>query len=443
MKRDAQAVNRSLTRPTDKPRGLVPAGTIRRNIVWSLASTAIYGGCQLGYLVAAARLGDAATVGRFALAFAVTTPIILLANCALRTIQAGDATERFRFSDYLVFRLSTLCAAAIAIVAVAFAYDPATRATLLWIGAAKIAESLSDVLHGDFQRRERLDLIGQSAILRGVISLAIWCAALVVFRDTATAAATIALTWVVVLFVYDLLAFIQLEPATWRQRLRPIWNWEQQRKLLSETAPMGITVMTGALIANMPRYFLEHWYGPAELGIFAALAGVASVGNMAATAVAHAVFPRLAQAFARNDRPGFRKLTLQLLTGGAVTGLVIALIGALFGRPLLRASFGAEYANFSHVFLILLFSIAFSIVICVLDHVFYAARWFRVQVPINIAVLVAMGVMCLLMIGPASNGSGGILGAAWVTCLVAAAQCAIRLPIVWRLLFPAIETKGS
>src|ERR1044072_4016691 len=64
--------------------------SLRTNFSWTLAGNLIYSGCQWGVLIVLARLGSPEQVGQFALALAVTAPVIMLSNLQLRGVLATD-----------------------------------------------------------------------------------------------------------------------------------------------------------------------------------------------------------------------------------------------------------------------------------------------------------------------------------------------------------------
>src|SRR5439155_16556456 len=104
-------------------------------------------------LVVVAKLGSADSVGAFALAFAVTAPLMMLSNLQLRVVQATDARNQFAFGHYLALRLATLGVALTACMWMGYVggRGPALMVVLL-IAIAKSAESVSDILYGLLQR---------------------------------------------------------------------------------------------------------------------------------------------------------------------------------------------------------------------------------------------------------------------------------------------------
>src|SRR5207249_10179214 len=77
-----------------------PRLTLRVNFLWTLAGNVIYAACQWGILVALAKLGTPQMVGEFALALAVTAPILIGAGLSLRSVPVTDALGEYEFRDY-------------------------------------------------------------------------------------------------------------------------------------------------------------------------------------------------------------------------------------------------------------------------------------------------------------------------------------------------------
>src|SRR5207247_10849508 len=94
--------------------------SLRRHVAWALAGHLGYSACQWGVLVCIAKLGPAADVGRFALALALTAPIITLTSLNLRLLQATDAREDYPFSVYLSVRIIGTLLDLAAVAAMAF-----------------------------------------------------------------------------------------------------------------------------------------------------------------------------------------------------------------------------------------------------------------------------------------------------------------------------------
>src|SRR5262249_42709417 len=144
-----------------------------------------YGVCQWGMLGVLTKACSAEIVGQFALAFAVSGPLMLLTNLGLRVIQATDTGREFEFADYLGLRLISMAVACGVLLLIGLVLQPTPSfATIIgMVTLAKMFDALSDLIYGMAQQHERMDKIGISRILQGVLQCTAF-AALIVLTDS-------------------------------------------------------------------------------------------------------------------------------------------------------------------------------------------------------------------------------------------------------------------
>ena len=90
------------------------------NFIWMMLANGIYALCQWGMLVILAKLGNPEIVGQFALASAIITPVIMITNMQLRSVQATDAKKEYFLSDYVAVRILSTVAAFLVIFLVLY-----------------------------------------------------------------------------------------------------------------------------------------------------------------------------------------------------------------------------------------------------------------------------------------------------------------------------------
>ena len=101
---------------------------------------------------------------------------IIFASIALykiRTFQVSDLDNEYSGQNYIAFRIITIVSAAVfCLMYLTLATNDSTylSASLLYL-LFKADECFSDVLYGIEQRNERMDYIGKSQIIRGIVSL--------------------------------------------------------------------------------------------------------------------------------------------------------------------------------------------------------------------------------------------------------------------------------
>lgn len=369
-----------VTAPAETPRASGAPLSLRTNFSWTLAGNLVYAASQWGVLVVIAKLGTPEMLGQFALALAVTAPVVMFANLQLRAVQATDAKRAYRFEDYLGLRILTTAAALAAIVLVALlsGYRSQTVWVILWVGLAKSLEAISDVIFGLLQQRERMDRIAKSLMIEGPATLAAMAAVLYATGSMAAAAAAMAAVWLLQLLCYDAPSARNILNA-WP---RPNWNAATLKRLAWLALPLGATMLLVSLNTNIPRYVLENAWGEAELGIFAALSYLVMVGNTMVSALGQAASPRLAAYYAEGNYPAFRRLILKLVGLGALLGLTGTAVAASLGGPLLRVFYGAEYAAHADLLVLVMFAGGLAYIAAILGYGMTSARYFKAQAPL-------------------------------------------------------------
>ena len=367
------------------PRDETPS--LRRNVLWLAGGNLVYGACQWGMLALLAKLGTPAMVGQFALALAVTAPVMQFANLHLSSVQATDARGEHPFADYLRLRVVTTAAGLVAIVALTLAtYRGETARVVLAVGLAKAVEAISDIYFGLFQRHERMRALGTSLMVKGPLSLVAFVAGLQLTGRVVWAAVAMGVAWALLLAGYDArqgratLAHAHDGSAN-ASAARPATAagvWQLARLAL----PLGVVALAASLTPNVPRYFIEHELGAAALGVFAAMAYVLVAGQNVLTSVTGSVAPRLADAYARGDRRAFTRLLAGALAVAVLGGGAAVLVAVVAGPPLLARLYTPDYARHADVFVRLMVAGVFVYVAYVLWGATTATRYLRVQTPL-------------------------------------------------------------
>jgi len=397
-------------------RAAAPAGggaalpRLRHSFAWTFAGNCVYAASQWGLVVVLARLATPDALGTFALALAVTAPVFLLFGLNLRAGQATDAARGFAFGDYLGVRLAGMAAALAATGALVLLEGDSAEsaAVVMAVGLAKAVEGLSDVHYGAMQAQERMRPIAISLMARGVLSVAAFAAVLEVGGTLLSAVAAMAAAWTAVLLAYDVPTTAALLRATGERR-RPRLGRDATR-VIATCLPLGLVMMLVSLRLNVPRYFVGHWSGAAELGVFAALASLLVAGSLIVTALGQAATPRLAALFHAGSLAAFRGLVWRLMLVALGLGVAGISVAAVAGGPVLRLLFGAPYAGRSDLLVLLMAAGLAAYASSVLGFALTAARTFTAQLPVFTATTLACGAGCLWLV-PRLGLSGAAL--AW------------------------------
>ena len=387
--------------------------TLRVNFLWTLGGNVVYAACQWGMLVMLAKLGTPQLVGEFALALAITAPIVLGAGLSLRIVQATDAASEYRFGDYLLLRLLTTAVAGLIIVGIVGCSDYGwhTAGIILVVGLAKAFESISDIFYGLLQQHERMDRIALSMAIKGPLSLVALGAAIYLTGDLLLGVGGLAAAWLLLLVVYDVPngltvlqavsnvedISIEVRP-TLARKLQVSWRPRALLALALLALPVGIVMAIISFNTNIPRYFIEHDLGAWDLGIFAAVAYPLAAGTVVINALGQSAAPRLARYYADRDHRAFSSLMGKLLCLGLAIGLGGIVLIWLAGRPILVLLYQPEYADRTDVFLWLGIAAGISYVASFLGYAMTAARYFRAQLPVFLVATLVTAVGCAILV---------------------------------------------
>ncbi len=409
--------------------------SLRANFSWTFVGNVVYAGSQWGMLVVLAKLGTPEMVGQFSLGLAVTAPVIMFANLQLRAVQATDARREYHFSDYFGLRLLTTLLALVVIAGITLAsgYRWETALVILGVGVAKAFESISDVFYGLFQQRERMDRIAKSMMIKGPLSLAALGIGVALTGTVLGGVVGLATVWAALLLAYDVRnGMLILRGAGGESEGRPCPRWDipTLRRLAWLALPLGLVMMLISLNTNIPRYFVEQYWGERELGIFAAMAYLMVAGRTVVQALGQSASPRLATYYANGNHLAFRNLLLKLVGIGAMLGVGGVFVAVLAGRELLTLLYQPEYAGHVDVFIWLMLAAGIIYTASFIGYGMTAVRYFRVQLPLFSLAVSSTMLTCMLLIPDC-----GLQGAATALIVTAVVQLAGGTAIIIHALY--------
>jgi O-antigen/teichoic acid export membrane protein len=431
--------------PLGVPRTTPVRLSLAANFSWTLVGNVVYAGCQWGMLSAMAKLGAPELVGQFVLGLAVTSPVMMFSMLCLRAAQATDTKQEYAFEDYLSLRLITTPLAFLVICGITWiaGYRRDTALVIVMTGLAAIPEAISDIIYGLLQQRERMDRIATSALLKGPLSLAALAATMALTGSVLWSTLALALGRMLVVLAYDVPVAVWAlrgsgcPPGVWAalKAVRPRWNARALRRLAWLCLPLGLVMMLLSLHSNIPRYFVEHYWGERDLGILAAMMYLMIVGSTLVNALGQSASPRLAHHFAVGDVRGFQLLLAKLMGIGSALGVAGLALVLLAGRPILALVYTPEYAERVDAFVWVAAAATLTYVSSFLGYGVTASRHFRVQVPLNCTLAAISALACWLLIP-----QYGLVGAAWAllaTGLAQTAGAAVILLYVFRAAPPS------
>ena len=384
---------------------------------------AIYAGGQFVTLVLLAKLLRPELVGQYALGQAIVYPVMMFTNLQLRAV-ITSGSRRTQFGHYLSLRLLTsLMAFGIIFAATQMlGYRRDLTVVVLAVGVAYSVETISDLYYARLQLHDNMAAIAKSLMVRALLSASGLAIATYVTRNLLWGIAGVVLARAIVLFGYDMREQTHRLPQRSKrvpsnEALTPRFDFKTQGELIWLSLPLGIVALLGCLNSSIPNFFIKHSLNERDLGIFASVSFVISVGNMAVVSLGQSAFTRLARSYNAGNLVAFRSLLGKLLAIGAMLGASGMVLSKLAGREILTILFRPEYGQRADLLLPMMAAGGVLFMAQFLGFGLTAANFYRSQVVLNIAANASLFAACYWLVG-----RRGLLGAILAMLIAAIVQ---------------------
>lgn len=306
------------------------------------------------------------------LSFAMTIGNMFTAvgTYSMRTYQVSDIKGKYSQRNYVAFRLITLLIGliVIGIYSVVVSPDSLTLIAVFAYLLFKIDESFCDVLYGVDQRGERMDYIGISQFIRGVLAVLAFSLGLYLSQNIILAILAMFPAGLIVTISYDIPHAHRIDD------IRPSVKAEQAKNLLVECLPLVLEILFLGMIVSVARQYYANAYGSERLGIYAAVATPAVLIQAAARYLYAPALVPLSEKW--NDSPKesflpFFKKTLLIMLAFIVVGVAVL---AWAGPILLNLVYGQKVEGYTYLFTNVLISTSALAVLYYLTDVLVICR---------------------------------------------------------------------
>lgn len=396
--------------------------SLKENFSWNLLGSIVYSLSQFLILVLLNKLGSPLMVGLYSLGLAFSTPIIMFTNLQLRQIQATDTSDEYIFNDYFALRIITgFIATVITIIVLVISnYDMYKSIIILLVLLNKIIDSYSDVIFGKLQQCERMDYIGKSRVIKGILTLIIMGVILNLTQNLILSLIAINFTWLLIFWFYD-----KNKIKLYISDFSPTFNFKKMKNLSVLAFPLGIVMMLNSLDTNLPRIIVEKFLGEEALGYFASIAYLIVAGNLFIQSVGQAFMPIMAKLYKNNSIKTFKRIVFILIFLGMSTGAIGLIISLFFGEFILTVLYDVSYSKYSYILILIMISGMFSYSASFLGYSITAMRLFRIQPYIGFVGVVVTLVSSVIFIP-----QYGLSGAAYTLIVGSITHFLVRLIVV-------------
>lgn len=336
------------------------AKLLKRNLLFNTVGNVAYFACQwliTGFFIK--RLSDAATgdynAGLIATAMAVTNVFLTLSSYGMRTFQVSDVEGKYKSGDYITSRVITVAAAAALCLGycLTVGYAGEQLVCIMLFLDYKLLEAVTDVFHGFCQRAERMDIIGVSYGVRGVLSLAAFCLVFTLTKSLSLTLLVMTLLCYGFSAVYDI-AFTKGFYLPAKRTQNGAWL------LLLECLPLAAYVFLNTAAASAPKLTLERIMGTEMMGIYNLVNSPVLILQVGVAFLFTPFITTFANRLKNKDYSGFIKLSFYITLGVFAVGAVGALGVLALGEWGLTLLYGGDIAAWSGLLLPLVVCTVFT-----------------------------------------------------------------------------------
>ncbi len=325
----------------DKSKGLSIGGNMLWNTVGSVIGLAAQWLVSILIVRLSTNFDDA---GAYSLAFSIYAIFVPVAVFRSDLYQLSDVERKYSPGEYLSFRLITCAGAFAAIILYSLATGaagcfPVVCAFTFW----KTSSLVISCLHTTDQVNHRMDFVGQSVALQGLVSLAMFAC---VFSATGNLMLTLFLMAVATLVIG---LFLDLP----RTRSLVDLKCEVSRKMVVDLGKSCLPIVASGLIVaavpSLPRQFLSSEMGAAALGAYSSIASPVAIVQSGISFVYAPLIGYFSEAFQGVGPHSLKKLFSMSAVGVLVIGVVGVAGMAIVGPPVIRIMYGESIAQYLYL----------------------------------------------------------------------------------------------
>lgn len=347
--------------------------SVGKNMAWNSFGSITYLACQWLITILVVRLSNGyEAAGALSLAMSVYNIFAPLALYRMYTYQVSDVNRENTAGEYFSLRIITsLIALVSCMVYAVVTCSPQSLAAIFLYAVFKIIALLIDVLHGVDQIHKRMDYIGKSLILQGILSLAAFCIVFAATKSLEFSLAVMTVSTAIVGVCYDY-------PRSRRfERVKLGISRKKAGHLLVYCFPIVIAAVACGAAPSIPRQVLALMDGESMLGIYASVAAPVAIIQMGASYLYNPLLSIIAEHFAKGEKKELLSLIGKVSLGIAAIGIVCAIGFEMFGAWLLELIFGPTIVPYTYLLLPIIASTIISAFVWFLNDLLVALRCFK------------------------------------------------------------------
>jgi len=323
---------------------------VRNSILWNSVASIEYSFQSAVLVLVVTRINGLHDAGIFIFAYTIAQLLTTIGNYGMRGFQVSDSRREFSFQEYFSLRIVT----AVIMVGAGIAYsfgsgaDSTKRLLIMVLCFYRMIEVLEDVVHGELQKMQRLDIGAKIEALRILMSTLAFSICCLITQDIVVASVVMVLTCLLMMLGLNVLVLKNFA------HIRFGLKWAKLHKLLLACFPICASDFLYNYLINAPKYAIERNLSEELQAVFSILFMPVFIVNMLSIFIYKPFITNMGMYWGRKD---IKKLSHIIFKQIAVILLLTFLIitgGMTVGLRLMELIYGVGLGEYKNLFMILL-----------------------------------------------------------------------------------------
>lgn len=330
---------------------------MRKNVIWNAIGTTFNSFNSLFFMIIVTRMNGIEQSGIFTMAFSLACLFCIFAGYEGRVYQVTDVKCEFSDKEYIIHRyLTSFIAVGITIgYCVIMGYDQQKFLITVFLCLMKILEMLADVYYGILQKNEKLYLVGQSMLLKSVLSLLLFFLIDLLTRNLIIVSASLALVWALVMIFYDI-------PNAKKCDYSERYISKNVAKLFKSGFFAFSILFLSIYLVNASKYALDGRVDSALQAIYGIILMPATFLSLVVQYIIQPILNQIARLYNKGEKRSFNLLIGKVTIAMSVIGLLVTGVAWLLGIPVLNILYGVNINEYRiHLIVIIVGAVFYAI----------------------------------------------------------------------------------
>ncbi|MCL4581096.1 hypothetical protein YWH7199_06570 [Fusobacterium nucleatum YWH7199] len=295
---------------------------MKNNIIYNTVGTFFYFFCQWVITILVVKLGGYSNGGILSITISMTSIFYMISMYGVRSFQVSDIKNKYKDGDYLFLRVVTSIISFVffGITLIYLDYREEIQLCIIIYMFFKLGESVTDLSFGFFQRYNFYRYIGISYILKGILTLFVFCLTLYFFKNLILTLFLETLGLWFVIIVYDF------------RKLKNKLNLKMKTYKVVFLLKICFSLMLYTLILPylnfITRYQIEKFFGTKSLGYYSAITIVIVVISTLFGSIFVIIIPKISYLYKEKNIDEIIKIILKVNLAIFIF-TIISIIGAI------------------------------------------------------------------------------------------------------------------